>query len=230
MSYGQYSAHSVRQTKTSAFGGKPPASARKVANNTFSYETEDGCKVFRLHTTDVVKRLPDGRIVLNSGGWRSVTTKDRMNAFATGYHVYSGKGGWRVGRGGKSVAFYDDMILPDAIDNPSAEEQSAQREADEKKLRREIANFSKLYLENLPMPSAGDCWLCMLPDGGDPEHLREHIKEGYAHGTLALNAMRWNGWTDTRIGMTFRGTFPGGRKDAARAVRRYLQFKLGLPY
>lgn len=221
----------TRQTKSSAFNGRPPATARKVANNTFRYTTEDGCEVFRLHTTDVVTRLPDGRIKLDSGGWKSVTTKDRMNAFAPGYYVTSGKGGWRVGRRGdwsKNVAFYDGMILPDALDNPSADDLSAQREAEATKLKKEISAFAKLYTNGIPMPGAGDCWLCMMPDNEDTEHLREHIREGYAHGTLAVNAMRWAGATDQNI--RYHIGYAGASGIVIRAVRRYLQFKLGLTY
>lgn len=227
MSY--YGQNSKRQTKSSAFNGRPPATARKVANNTFKYVAEDGSNVIRLHTTDVVKLLPDGRIVLNSGGWKSVTTKDRMSAFAPGYRVFSGQGGWRVARIGawdKSVAFYDGMILPDALDNPSAEDQSEQREAAARKLKKEIATFAKLYEKGIPTPGAGDCWLCMLPDSGDTEHLREHIREGYAHGTLAVNAMRWAGHDNKSIGFHVRSDFAS--HIVVRAVRRYLQFKLGL--
>lgn len=228
----------TRQTKQSAFNGKPPASARKVANNTFSYTTEDGCEVFRLHKTDVVTRLPDGRIKLDSGGWKSVTTKDRMNLFAgagtdrfSNFCIFSGKGGWRVARRGewdKSVAFYDGMILPDALDNPSAEDQSDQREAEAKKLKKEIATFAKLYEKGIPMPGAGDCWLCKMPDNGDTEHLRDHMREGYAHGTLAVNAMRWAGHKDDSIRFHVERDFAS--HIVVRAVRRYLQFKLGLTY
>lgn len=226
MSY--YGQNSKRQTKSSAFNGRPPATARKVANNTFKYVAEDGSNVIRLHTTDVVKLLPDGRIVLNSGGWKSVTTKDRMNAFAPGYHIYSAMGGWKVGRAGKSVAFYDGMILPDAIDNPSADEQSAQREAETKALKKKIATFAKLYEKGIPMPGAGDCRLCMMPDHDDTEHLLSHIEEGYAHGTLAVNAMRWAGYDDRRIGFNLHNQY--ALQNVVRAVRRYLQFKLGLTY
>lgn len=221
----------TRQTKSSAFNGRPPASARKIANNTFRYTTEDGCEVFRLHTTDVVTRLPDGRIKLDSGGWKSVTTKDRMNAFAPGYMIFSGKTGWVVAKRGERanpVSFYDGMILPDAIDNPSADEQSAQREAEAKALKKEIATFAKLYEKGIPTPGAGDCWLCTLPDNGDVEHLREHIREGYAHGTLAVNAMRWAGHDNKSIGFHVNSDFAS--HIVVRAVRRYLQFKLGLTY
>ena len=220
-----------RQTKSSAFHGKPPASARKVANNTFSYVGEDGSNVFRLHTTDVVARLPDGRIKLDSGGWKSVTTKDRMNAFATGYAIFSGKGGWRVSRRGewdKTVAFYDGMILPDAIDNPSAADESERRDAEARALKKKIGAFAKLYANGIPMPGPGDCWICMMPDNDDTTHLLSHIEEGYARGTLAVNAMRWAGYKDTQIGLFINSSF--GNDQAVRSVRRYLQFKLGLTY
>lgn len=36
----------------------------------------------RLHETVVVAYLPDGRYVLNTGGWNTATTKDRINSFS----------------------------------------------------------------------------------------------------------------------------------------------------
>lgn len=49
----------------------------------------------RLYSTDVVTFCPD-RIILNTGGWETVTTKSRMNQasnqFQLGYYVFSKKG------------------------------------------------------------------------------------------------------------------------------------------
>lgn len=51
---------------------------RKVANNTYAERRGDDIAL-RLHQTDVVTFHPDGSITLNTGGWYTVTTKDRMN-------------------------------------------------------------------------------------------------------------------------------------------------------
>lgn len=65
---------------------------RKLANNTYLEERPEGYAV-RLHGTDVVTLRPDGSAILNSDGWRTVTTKDRMNAYGPAA-VFSKKGEW----------------------------------------------------------------------------------------------------------------------------------------
>jgi len=52
------------------------------------------------HSTDVVTVHANGNITLDTGGWRTVTTKTRMNQaanqFGLGYQVYQTGGVWRV--------------------------------------------------------------------------------------------------------------------------------------
>lgn len=62
---------------------------RPVANNTRLVDTVVHTPTgrieaigVRLHDTIVVAYLPDGRTVLNTGGWFTVTTQDRINAFS----------------------------------------------------------------------------------------------------------------------------------------------------
>lgn len=46
------------------------------------YEPSKCAISIRLHSTDVVTYYPDGSIRLDSGGYRTVTTKDRINRFS----------------------------------------------------------------------------------------------------------------------------------------------------
>lgn len=76
------------------------------------YES-DGYTFVRYITTAVVK-FNDDRIILNSGGWRTMTTKTRMNqaAYVYGlpYSVYQRGGRWFVylnGKHDKPFLFYD---------------------------------------------------------------------------------------------------------------------------
>ena len=49
------------------------------------------------HSTVVLWFHPDGKIVLNSGGWQTVTTKQRMNAFLPdGVCIYQNDHAWYV--------------------------------------------------------------------------------------------------------------------------------------
>ena len=49
----------------------------------------------RYHATNVVTFLPNGGTILRDGGWKTVTTKARMNACGFGVHV-SASGYWWV--------------------------------------------------------------------------------------------------------------------------------------
>jgi hypothetical protein len=77
---------------------------RKLGNNTYLEERrfpgvhDASCipsYAVRLHDTDVVTLHPDGSQTLNSGGWRTVTTKDRINAYSIA-GVWSERGEWKV--------------------------------------------------------------------------------------------------------------------------------------
>ena len=70
---------------------------RKLVNNTW-LEVRDGETIaVRYHKTDVVTYKADGKIILNSGGWQTVTTKERLNAFSP-LGVYQRRGVWLVSR------------------------------------------------------------------------------------------------------------------------------------
>lgn len=78
-------------------------------------KTEDGLTVI-YHQTTVVKVDHHG-ITLNTGGWKTVTTKVRMNQasnqFNLGYSVFQHKGEWYVTWKGQIFPFFDnDIILP----------------------------------------------------------------------------------------------------------------------
>lgn len=55
---------------------------RRQGNITVDRTIVDGCgeqiRVI-LHNTAVVVKMPDGRVMLNSGGWSSLTTKTAIN-------------------------------------------------------------------------------------------------------------------------------------------------------
>jgi len=71
----------------------------RLGNNTFlergrSYIAEQsGPLSIRLLNTEIVKFYPDGRVTLHTGGWRIVTTKDRINEFISG-RVYQKNRRW----------------------------------------------------------------------------------------------------------------------------------------
>ena len=69
---------------------------KKIANNTYLVERDEGVAV-RLHKTDIVLFKMNGSVVLNSNGWRTITTKKRMNSYLPSWiGVYQLKGKWYV--------------------------------------------------------------------------------------------------------------------------------------
>lgn len=245
----------MRQTNQAIMSGIDDAvKVKRIANNTVKYERPNGDIVYRLHNTDVVTKHVDGTFTLNSGGWKTPTTKDRINLYAPA-RVYSGKGLWYVGGYKKPpMLFYDGIrINAEGQDiNPPVVASSIEKDA--KALKAKITKFVRLIddCETLPTPDSGDCWHCMMfqaekardnkPSAnqmnpgasgpfGDTEHLISHMDEGYVHGSLLVNAMRWAGYSDEGISIYYgmaQREGRGNRDTFKRAVRRYLKRKLGL--
>ena len=67
------------------------------------------------HETRVFEILPDGRVRLDSGGWRTATTKKRINQaarhFGRRFSVYAKNGDWYVSTKNGDVPFSDSMII-----------------------------------------------------------------------------------------------------------------------
>jgi hypothetical protein len=71
--------------------------AKRVDNNTYevNYKNED--KAIRLHHTDVVTVKPNGDMILDSGGWKTPTTKARISRFSK-LHMLQKDFVWYVGK------------------------------------------------------------------------------------------------------------------------------------
>ena len=68
----------------------------KMANNTYliQYEKADYYAI-RLHSTDVMTFDPDGGVTLHTGGWETVTTKERINRYLPeGFGVFQQNFKW----------------------------------------------------------------------------------------------------------------------------------------
>jgi hypothetical protein len=230
--------------------GKP----RIIDHNTFRYTTPDGRDVIRLHITDIIEHLPDGKIKVTSGGWKTHTTSERLNNCLPDYRFFSDRGVWKVSRDGVSVPFYDGMVLPDALVEDSARRIAEAKGESQRKLKDAIKKFVAKTLPTgkpIPKPDNGDCWYCLMFDREEPvpegvsgyngpagtkparqrdsEHLRNHVMDGYMTGSLVVNAYRDAGYTDNQIGYVVYG-FALDHKRVRRQVARYLNKRLGLPF
>ncbi len=222
-----------RETMATMLADAPPhTKPRIVANNTVRYTAADGATAWRLHHTDVVTHHVDGTWTLDSGGWKTVTTKDRMCQFAP-CTIRSDRGIWYVG----DVPFYDGMKLSADGTPITNGHDTATIAQDARALKRKISKFVCLIdtCDALPMPDAGDCFFCQMhevktgkPLGevtGYADHLVSHMDEGYLVGSLLVNAMRDRGFTNEGIALHYQMNF---RDTFKRAVHRYLGRAFGL--
>lgn len=90
--------------------GKRNAKRRKVGNNTYAEILHDNSVGIMLHSTYVVKIHPDDTYTLQTGGWQTVTTKDRINQYSP-VRVYQRKYEWFVKIHGKEYPFMEGMVV-----------------------------------------------------------------------------------------------------------------------
>lgn len=125
----------------------------------------------RYQATDVVTYQGErGTIVLNSGGWRTVTTKARMTEY-TRVRLFADKGVWYVqpelGWEAKRSLFYDGMPitadgLPTAPQFPTPMDMERKRKLD-KAVSAYVKGFAAHIVANgLDNPGNGDCFGCLF--------------------------------------------------------------------
>ena len=88
-------------------------SSKLVKNHTRLTVYVNGDKILRLHDTDIIKWQGD-KIILNSGGWDTVTTRSRFNEFLPDYiHVYRDKKITYISYNNEKIKFVDGVELQD---------------------------------------------------------------------------------------------------------------------
>jgi hypothetical protein len=234
------------RNKTDILSGvkSPILRSKFLKRNTVEYFTDRGQRIVRLHDTDIVTfPNPDNPywFILNSGGWRTPTTKDRINAvLPQGVCIYQDRGIWYVRIGlwdsnsGKTIPFFDGIEIRDGIlknpkDRPVDDESEQQRLR--ALIRKYTAKVARQWDEAPMQPRAGDCFICTAHSGRITKSSRHptydclvsHLEEGYVHGTLVYNAIKWAGYEDRQMPYVF-----GMKSIAVRAVRRFLKAQLGM--
>lgn len=86
--------------------------SRKVGVATVVSRRDDGSIALRYHSTDVVTARPDGTVTLRSGGWRTVTTKKRINSvLPAGFRLWQERFEWHVTTPSGDFLFEDGITL-----------------------------------------------------------------------------------------------------------------------
>ena len=232
------------QAKLTLATARDASKGKPIANNTRLFARGDDIAV-RLHHTDVATMHADGSVTLNSGGYRTMTTRDRMQRFAP-VRVWSSKGTWYACRAscGTHHLFADGMrLFADGTCTGAAPDDTP---AIERALRKRIKAYAIAFIDALydgkvPAPSLGDCWGCCMrtADGRTPmggaDHILAHLEESYFVPSLLVNAMTAAGMGDyqrSRVHALMTG-IPERREEwvytsLIKAVRKYCTQQLGM--
>ena len=152
------------KTKKEILGNTNCIKSKFVDQNTLKIEYENGSSSIRFHNTDIITFNPDNTIVLNSGGYRTITTKERINKFAP-VNIFQKNGLWYLANNNNyphnfddAYLFYDNCIINNEgklLSKPLNNEKTIVKV---KKLKKQINDYCNLITkDNLPYPDNGDC-------------------------------------------------------------------------
>lgn len=222
-------------------------SSRKIGRNTYLQRRDSGDIAVKLHATDVVIYHPNGATTLSTGGWHTMTTRDRINTYAPrGVRMFTEKAVPYLSVSGKTYRFFDGIRIGPrgAVQNPMREPSIKKQDRANEQLNRDIEAYIDGYIDTLvtgqmPVPSNGDCWYCL---GLFPEteheaesHLLGHLEEGYYVPSLMVKAAKAKGYGDPYVVLTYifglvvqneGDTHFDGTKTDTKEVRRLLRWYL----
>jgi len=205
----------MKETKSAIMQGIEAVSSKIVGNNTIEYCRANGDRVIRLHHTDIVELKANGDVLLSTGGWKTVTTKSRINEYVNQYARYSvnrwylssERGQWFLSQyTGTGENKPDKYLFQDGITIKTNDTiEGAGEYIDVKAITSRIKKYVNGYmiaLENgdVKAPGAGDCFCCQLSEAGtgamagqaihDTDHLTSHFNEAYYVPSLLAQAIK----------------------------------------
>lgn len=89
---------------------------RKIGYETIIHRLGDFEIGIKYHNTDIIKIDLTNIVTLNTGGWETRTTKDRLNQFldCRGLYIYQKRNVWYIVNNGEHIEYKDHMkIHPD---------------------------------------------------------------------------------------------------------------------
>lgn len=235
-------------TLQNLFNDRDKVCLKRTRTQVFALRDGDVINI-RLHDTDIMTYYPDGVIELNSGGWKTMLTKNRMNdLLPKPWRVFADKGVWYVSAGnswGKDEPYYvfeDGMLL-----YPDLTVEGAGDEYEQVQLRKRINKYAKRFADafmrgEIQSPDLGDCLMCKIAAQNESfdnvDHLESHMAEDYFVPTLLVVAMNSTGAPPItkQIVQDFWDTnefrYKNWKDYAAewvqKSVRKYMLHQLGL--
>jgi len=87
---------------------------RKGAYRDEGFQLSSGETLYYYHQHCIVAKMPDGSMILDSCGYRTVTTKQRINRYLPSYTLYQQNYEWKLAKNWKDkkpIMFYDGMVI-----------------------------------------------------------------------------------------------------------------------
>ena len=231
--------------------------SRKVGHNTYLKRRVDDGIAIRLHETDIVSFKSDGSRMLNSNGWTTLTTRERMNRYLPdGMRIYQDQSIWYLWdyiAKEKLCIYRDFMVIGPRGGITGGGSFSAIKRT--KALKRKIKRYADTFIEKLdkgeiPAPSLADCMGCswVADNGSRPIAkgcVKLHVKENYYVPSLLLRAIeaipvsqvalwfvgdRWNGRDEGATLDVSSRPFTDGiaTEQLAKSLRRFIYREHGL--
>jgi hypothetical protein len=182
--------------------GRP---SKKLDGNTYLVRVNTDKLAVRLHQTNILTYEPSGRIRLDSGGWQTSTTKDRLNHYLPyGFRIQQISNVWYlIDNKGKKYLFSDGIVIGIKGGLKSAKKHTEKREKKMMGLKRQIKVYvsgfiNALFAGKVPRPSGGDCWYCLMKtkegktmdEISKSDHIVKHIRQKYYVPSLLMNAIK----------------------------------------
>jgi hypothetical protein len=177
--------------------------SRNIANNTIA-RIEDAKIIITLHSTDIAILTKD-TIQLFTGGWCTLTTKDRLNSLIPSpFSIYQEKRVWYLWNYTTSEKWaFQDGITIHLSTNTITGEKSVKDISKQDKLKKQIDKFvlgyiTALYNGKVAAPENGDCFYCHMRTENnenlgeaikDTDHLKSHFTEKYYVPSMLYNAI-----------------------------------------
>ena len=169
---------------------------RPYGNNTRVHRTGKTQIAIKHFETDIML-FTENLIMIDCQGWRSYTTKERINNnLPKGYGLYQKHNQWYLWDREKDESLvYEDGITINTLTNKVTGMGKLSDVKKRQKLIRQINKYANDFVTefvvgNIPEPSGGDCFYCHFDSiGGREDHLLSHIEEKYYVPSLLLNAI-----------------------------------------
>jgi len=165
------------------------------------YETwvrRDGDIIYIQHfDTPILQFFKNGKVIYSTGGWKTKTTKDRLNAYGP-LNIYANSGLWWVGDFKNPIGVYKDGM---AYHNGKLYNTATKNEINKyNALKKESMEYMKNFIQaafngEVAVDTHADCLYCQMGrfEPQETSHVISHIEEGYFVTSMLYHGLKITG-------------------------------------